>query len=90
MNNVKLNEAIRQLKYYQSRPYVPTVKTVCDIALEVMEALQHEVKKIPQICPQKPCYFDMTAEGRDADFMQELVDGHCMRICPKWKEKWGT
>ena len=66
------------------------IDRLIDEAAEAIEALQHEVKKIPQICPQKPCYFDMTAEGRDADFMQELVDGHCMRICPKWKEKWGT
>lgn len=37
---MRLSEAIEQLKYYQSKPYVLTVKKVCNIALETIEALQ--------------------------------------------------
>jgi predicted nuclease with TOPRIM domain len=43
---VKLSEAIEQLKYYQSKPYVPTVKKVCNIALEAIEALQQENEQL--------------------------------------------
>ena len=39
---MNINEAIEQLKYYQNKPYVPTVRKVCDIALETIEALQQE------------------------------------------------
>lgn len=43
---MNINEAIEQLKYYQSKPYVPTVKKVCDIALEAIEALQAENEQL--------------------------------------------
>ena len=43
---MRLSEAIEQLKYYQSKPYVPTVKKVCNIALETIEALQQENERL--------------------------------------------
>jgi len=43
---MNINEAIEQLKYYQSKPYVPTVKKVCNIALETIEALQAENERL--------------------------------------------
>ena len=43
---MRLSEAIEQLKYYQSKPYVPTVKKVCNIALETIEALQQENEQL--------------------------------------------
>ena len=43
---MNINEAIEQLKYYQNKPYVPTVRKVCDIALETIEALQQENEQL--------------------------------------------
>ena len=43
---MNINEAIEQLKYYQNKPYVPTVRKVCDIALETIEALQQENERL--------------------------------------------
>lgn len=43
---MRLSEAIEQLKYYQSKPYVPTVKKVCNIALETIEALRQENERL--------------------------------------------
>ena len=43
---MNINEAIEQLKYYQNKPYVPTVRKVCDIALETIEASQAENEQL--------------------------------------------
>ena len=43
---MNINEAIEQLKYYQNKPYVPTVRKVCDIAPETIEALQQENERL--------------------------------------------
>ena len=43
---MNINEAIEQLKYYQNKPYVPTVRKVCDIAMETIEALRQENKQL--------------------------------------------
>lgn len=43
---MNINEAIEQLKYYQNKPYVPTVRKVCDIAMETIEALQQENERL--------------------------------------------
>ena len=43
---MNINEAIEQLKYYQNKPYVPTVRKVCDIALETIESQQQENKQL--------------------------------------------
>jgi cell division septum initiation protein DivIVA len=43
---MNINEAIEQLKYYQNKPYVPTVRKVCDIVLETIEALQQENEQL--------------------------------------------
>ena len=43
---MNINEAIEQLKYYQNKPYVPTVRKVCDIALETIEALRQENEQL--------------------------------------------
>jgi len=43
---MNINEAIEQLKYYQNKPYVPTVRKVCDIALETIESQQQENEQL--------------------------------------------
>ena len=45
---MNINEAIEQLKYYQNKPYVPTVRKVCDIALETIESQQQENEQLKE------------------------------------------
>lgn len=52
---MNINEAIEQLKYYQSKPYVPTVKKVCDIALEAIETLQQENQQLRDTLHDAKC-----------------------------------
>ena len=54
---MNINEAIEQLKYYQNKPYVPTVRKVCNIALDTIEALQQENEQLRDLAKAK-------AEGR--------------------------
>jgi hypothetical protein len=66
---MNINEAIEQLKYYQNKLYVPTVRKVCDIALETIEALQQELAKAK-------------ADGRLGDGREEMVS---YWYCPNCK-----
>lgn len=60
---MRLNEAIEQLKYYQSKPYIPTVKKVCDIALDTIEALEQENEQLRA----------QTGQMREADIVNNKV-----------------
>lgn len=48
--------------------------------------INQETKKIPGICNQKPCYFDLLKEpaGRDVAFVKKLAEAKCPKVCPKY------
>ena len=84
----KFAQYIQELLHQQSK-YIDNINAERARLTEELARYKKEAEKIPQICTQ-PCYFDMSREGRDAEFMQKLIDDHCAQICPKWKEKWGA
>jgi len=48
---------------------------------------KQEAEKIPDICLQKPCYFDLMNDGeRDKEFVFAIAKQMCPQICPKWRE----
>ncbi len=50
-----------------------------------LDHYKQEAKKIPNICLQKPCYFDLMNDGeRDKEFVFAIAKQMCPQICPKW------
>ena len=45
---------------------------------------KEQAERIPDICPQKPCYFELSGENRDMDLVMSLARQKCLTICPKW------
>lgn len=46
-----------------------------------------ELDKIPEICSQKPCYFDLLKtrdRDRDEEFVKSLAESKCPKVCPKY------
>lgn len=63
-------------------------ETCMSILIEQIEKQQQYAKKIPQICNQNPCYFDIIKEpeGRDIGFVRKLAEKKCPEICPKFEK----
>ena len=50
-----------------------------------LDYYKQEATKIPNLCPQKPCYIELSSENRDMEFVMNIARKHCPTICPKWK-----
>lgn len=51
--------------------------------------IEEELNKIPEICSQKPCYFDLLkdSENRDKKLLKLLAEERCVKICPKYENQ---
>lgn len=49
---------------------------------------EKELNKIPEICNQKPCYFELIKDSsRGIEYIKKLVEMRCSKICPKYSAK---